>query len=131
MSELKVLIGDQFAFASDTIGVSIILQHSQEERSVLHFDTEGYAHWEAINEMAMTKPTLTLPNDVARALLDALTRHYQGASDMHTVRKDLIFERNRVDTLIAALLNGKERDDKLFAALIDTQGQALSLALGE
>lgn len=55
--------------------------------------------------MANTTPTMLLTNDLARALLDALMRHYQGASDMHTVRADLLHERGRVDKLVTAVID--------------------------
>ena len=48
--------------------------------------------------------TIALDDDEARALLDALLRHYQGASDMHTVRSDLLHERARVDKLTEAII---------------------------
>lgn len=104
MSELKVLVNDHFAFASDQVAIAIINQHNQEERSVLHFDADGYPTWIPVTPMAMAKPTFQISNDAARALLDALTRHYQGASDMHTVRGDLLHERGRVDKLIEAVI---------------------------
>ena len=50
---------------------------------------------------------LTAPVMLARPgppLLDALLRHYQGASDMHTVRADLLHERGRVDKLTDAMI---------------------------
>lgn len=104
MSELKVLIGDQFAFGADTIGIAVILQHSHEERSIMRIDKAGFTHWEAIEQGVATTPTVTVSNDIGRALLDTLTRHYQGASDMHTVRSDLLHERGRVDKLIEAVI---------------------------
>lgn len=103
MSELKVLVGDGFMFASDQIQIAVILQHNQDERSVLHMTEEGYPTWDHVEPMAVTRPTFTVSNDVGRALLDALTRHYQGASDMHTVRADLLHERGRVDKLLTAV----------------------------
>lgn len=105
LTELKVLISDSFAFASDQIAIAIVLQHNHEERSIMHVDREGFNHFEAVEPATTTKPTLLLPNDVGRALLDALMRHYQGASDMHTVRADLLHERGRVDRLITAVVD--------------------------
>lgn len=108
MSELKVLVSEQMMFASDRIAIAVILQHNQDERSILHFTEEGFDRWDQINGFITQDghgPTLSLTNDVARALLDALTRHYQGASDMHTVRADLLHERGRVDRLITAVID--------------------------
>lgn len=120
MSELKVLVNDSFAFASDQVAIAIVLQHNQEERSVMHVAEEGYTRWDPVEPLHLggpgTTPTLTLSNDAARALLDALMRHYQGASDMHTVRADLLHERGRVD--------------KLMTAIIDLADKGLDSALG-
>lgn len=120
MSELKVLVNDNFAFASDHVAIAIVLQHNQDERSVMHFSEEGYARWDPVEPFHLggqgTTPTFTIPNGTARALLDALMRHYQGASDMHTVRSDLLHERGRVDRLITAV--------------VDLSDKALDSALG-
>jgi len=106
LSELKVLINDSFAFASDQIAIAVVLKHSHEERMILQVNQEGsYTYWENVDPIAQTKPTITLANDVARALLDALLRHYQGSEDMHTVRADLLHERGRVDKMITALID--------------------------
>ncbi|MEV4672721.1 hypothetical protein AB0K34_13785 [Actinomadura sp. NPDC049382] len=48
-------------------------------------------------------PTLQLGDSEARALLEALARHYGGASDTRTLRADLDYERRRVDELIAVM----------------------------
>lgn len=83
----------------------------------MHIDRDGFTHFDPVEDtMAVQKPTLTLSNDAARALLDALTRHYQGASDMHTVRADLLHERGRVD--------------KLMTAVIDLADKSLDASLG-
>lgn len=61
--------------------------------------------WEEITDpAAAVEPTIVLESDAARSLLDALLRHYQGASDMHTVRADLLHERGRVDKLTDAVI---------------------------
>jgi hypothetical protein len=52
-------------------------------------------------------PTITIPDDVARALLDALSAHYGGTGDTRALRRDYDAERARVDRLIAALTGGK------------------------
>lgn len=53
-----------------------------------------------------TPPTLRLPEDMARALLDALSRHFGGSTDVQTLRGDYLAERKRVDTFIAHLTKG-------------------------
>jgi hypothetical protein len=105
LSELRVLVSDSFAFASDQVAIAIVLRHNHEERSIMQITTDGYTVWETVEPAATTKPTIVLANDAARALLDALLRHYQGASDMHTVRADLLHERGRVDKLVNAVID--------------------------
>jgi hypothetical protein len=64
------------------------------------------ARWEPF-EPGTTSPTITIPDDVARALLDALAAHYGGTGDTRQLRRDYDDERKRVDRLIAAL-TGRE-----------------------
>jgi hypothetical protein len=58
-------------------------------------------------------PSLTLSDDMARALLDALAAHYRRATDTGTLRADYEHERRRVDTLTNALV--KAHADQLTA----------------
>jgi len=53
--------------------------------------------------MVVTKPTLTLTDDMARALMEELTRHYHGADDSRALRRDYDAERKRVDDLTGHL----------------------------
>ena len=53
---------------------------------------------------AMSEPVIRLPEDAARALCDALVAHFDGASDIRTVRAELDQEKRRVDTLIDQLV---------------------------
>ena len=50
-----------------------------------------------------TPPTIRLPEPAARALLDKLMQHFQGASDLQTIRGDLLHERDRRDKLEDAM----------------------------
>jgi hypothetical protein len=50
-----------------------------------------------------TTPTVRLPESAARALLDQLLQYFQGATDLHTVRSDLLHEREQRDKLTAAI----------------------------
>lgn len=52
---------------------------------------------------AQQEPSLRLPEDIARALLDALARHFGGVSDVQTLRQDYLAERARVDKMIGHL----------------------------
>lgn len=49
------------------------------------------------------EPTLRIGDSEARALLEALTRHYGGADDMRALRRDYDAERKRVDMLTMEL----------------------------
>lgn len=48
-------------------------------------------------------PTLQIGDNEARALLEALTRHYGGADDVRALRRDYDAERKRVDQLTTSL----------------------------
>lgn len=70
--------------------------------TILRF-SEGsrYPAWEQIEDpSAQIEPTFHLGHEEARALLDALAEHYQGASDMRLLRQDRDHERGRVDRLL-------------------------------
>lgn len=75
---------------------------------VLYMDETGTYHWEEHAEAANdVKPTLVLPADSGRALLQALVEHYQGAEDTRALRRDYDAERKRVDvqgTLIGEIV---------------------------
>jgi hypothetical protein len=49
--------------------------------------------------------TLRMPIDMARALHEALSRHFGGVQDAQTLRKDYEAERQRVDRLIEHMAN--------------------------
>lgn len=69
--------------------------------SILRFDADQLRGWEQIEDPAgQIQPTLTLGHEEARALLDALAEHYQGASDTQLLRQDRDHERGRVDKLL-------------------------------
>jgi hypothetical protein len=53
------------------------------------------------------KPTIQLRENEARALLAELLRHFQGGDDTRQLRKDYEAERARVDTFIAAVVDGR------------------------
>lgn len=61
------------------------------------------ARWQPVDPDATSPPTITIPDEVARALLDALSAHYGGTGDTRALRRDYDAERARVDRLITAL----------------------------
>jgi hypothetical protein len=76
----------------------VIADHQDEGRIlVMHLDENGGVRWDEHERATEPKPTLTLPMDTGRALLDALTRHYQGVEDTRQLRHDYERERSRVD----------------------------------
>jgi len=90
-------------------GISIAIRNKREIGGGYLLATEikgGRIHWEFITDNDIREqrpPTLHLEEDVARALLDALMRHYQGSGDLRTTRADLLHERGRVDNLIGTV----------------------------
>lgn len=68
-----------------------ILRHTDH----LHFPWEDLDPDSANVEI---EPTITLRDDAARALADALVRQFQGTEDTRALRRDYDAERQRVDT---------------------------------
>lgn len=91
-------------FMGDAIEVFIV-DHRDDSRRLMHYTHENNAlHWEEIGveanyaaDEAHHKPTVVLPYDSGRALLEALVHHYQGAEDTRALRRDYDAERKRVD----------------------------------
>ena len=71
-------------------------------RAILHMD-DSMMRWtelgppDSVVPDGVLAPTFSLPFDSGRALLEALTRHYNGAEDTRALRKDYDAERKRVD----------------------------------
>ncbi len=99
-SPIRAQISDSFIL--DGIAVRISLHTSWGDVKILKFREDGSVIFETYEVGTLADPgvTFALQNEYARALLDALLRYYQGASDMHTIRADLLHERGRVDNLI-------------------------------
>lgn len=98
---IEVRVSDDFMM--DGVAIHVSMKREGDARRILRLHDDGQ-EWEAVEPMTAVEPTLKLQGDAARALLDALLRHYQGASDMHTVRSDLLHERGRVDKLTSGIL---------------------------
>lgn len=97
-----VRVSDQMQV--DGIAVYVLMKHEGEVTKIMHIDEQGFMSWHPVETNAVSSPTLILQNDIGRATLEALMRHYEGASDMHTVRSDLLHERGRVDKMIDHLI---------------------------
>ena len=75
-----------------------VLRIVGKEDGVHHF------HWQLIEPGTHVEPTLQLPGDMARAVLDGLSRHFQGTDDARALRRDYEHERGRSDKLTDALI---------------------------
>lgn len=86
-------------------GIAIHIGYRADHASywVKHFAADGTSSMSKIEATQNADPSLRLNNEEARALLDALLRHYQGSGDYHTLREDYLHERRRVDALIASI----------------------------
>ena len=79
-------------------------------RRIMRHADQHHFPWEDIDDSVVgleVEPTFTLQEDVARALVDALVRHFQGAEDTRRLRQDYD----------AALRRGDEKD-KLIADVL-------------
>jgi hypothetical protein len=114
---IKVYIGNAELFAMDQAPIFITMEwagdlNTPPSRRVLHYhppapgedqNATWFTSWDEVEPDGAASPTILLSEEAARALLDALVRRYEGASDMHTVRSDLLHERGRVDKLTEAV----------------------------
>lgn len=87
---------------SDCLDV-FVLREADYGRFVLHTEDSNTFRWDelppptAALSDSMLEPTVVLPFDSGRALLQALIEHYQGAEDTRALRRDYDNERKRVD----------------------------------
>lgn len=107
---IRALVGDDPA----CFGIRIALVNEPDEgahgpREVLRIvgDENGVHHfsWRPVEPYEAFEPTMQVPSEFGRALLDGLQRFYQGADDTRALRKDYDAERARVDKLIGALID--------------------------
>lgn len=95
-------------FGTGGIDVWVVDKGAPDRRTLLRQDGQ----WEIVTDLAGTQltalPSLRLPEDVGRPLLDALVRFYDGGEDTRNLRRDYDAERARVDRLIAALIPGSK-----------------------
>jgi hypothetical protein len=99
-------------FAVDGIDVYLVFE-GRGVRQFLRRDGSIYQITQDNEGVRIDEPTFTLNQDAARALLDKLTQHFQGASDLHTVRGDLLHERGRVDRLLDTISQLASRPQEL------------------
>lgn len=81
-------------FAVDGIDIFVVFDHGE----LRHLLNKDGSQTRVLDGEALS-PTITLHESAARSLLDQLLQHFQGATDLHTVRADLLHERDRRDRL--------------------------------
>jgi hypothetical protein len=89
----------------DSIRVFVI-NKTDHGRMLLRLHDDQSLEWLELAEAAVNDPiapTIELPGEVGRAVLDSLTRYYHGAEDTRALRRDYDAERKRNDTLVKAL----------------------------
>lgn len=73
----------------DGIKVFVVRRHAHDDQRILRNTGEtGFTSWEHLEPNVDVAPTFTLDGETGRALADALVRHYQGAEDMRSLRRD-------------------------------------------
>lgn len=86
-SELRVHITE--GYFGDGIKVFVVRHLAHDDQQILRNTQDaGFTSWEHLEPNTDVDPTLTLNGEVGRALADALLRHYQGAEDMRSLRRD-------------------------------------------
>lgn len=93
-----------------TVGIAIVNHHGEDgtvPASILRRSPDSArCDWEFVEDHNTTiDPLFELDDASARALLDALTRHYAGAEDTRALRRDYDAERKRVDKLTGAVID--------------------------
>jgi hypothetical protein len=107
-TKIRVRVTSEFQL--DGIKVYMGIRWDADSFSMLHFQEHGHQIMERIDPRVESAPSMAMSDEFGRALLDALLRYYQGASDMHTLRADYLHERGRVDKLIATLSDIAEQE---------------------
>jgi len=70
-------------------------------------DGNTFPVWESVEPVTNVEPSMRLPDDVAKALLEGLLDHYRGGHDARQLRADYDAERKRVDKMLDNLLGGR------------------------
>ena len=94
-------------YISQGITVNIIRRNGDRTDMLMDLGTvDTFPIWRTIEPATQAPPGLRIPDDVAKALLDALLDHYRGGHDARQLRKDYDAERARVDIFIKHLTKG-------------------------
>lgn len=87
-------------FMADGVAIYLGRKGNGILETVLPLQVEIRSEVQGDHSATVMEPSLRLPEDLARALLDALAAHFGGVSDTQTLRKDYLAERARVDRMI-------------------------------
>jgi hypothetical protein len=109
---VRVLIGHS-TFAPDSLHVRLVLKYGPEDSKIAKIGEHGFINWTPIDGITDPGVTFSIPDEFGRELLEQLLRHYQGASDMHTVRSDMLHERMRVDKLMSVIMDLAARPQEI------------------
>jgi hypothetical protein len=99
LTEFGVAIRIAQQYGEDCAPVQILHLKRADDGTV----SADWSGWTEHRPGEMVAPTLVLSDEIARPLLDALSRYYNGAEDSRALRRDYDGERKRVDTLIGHL----------------------------
>lgn len=91
---------------SNTVGRGVDILVSPLPGRILAWEVTNKPYDEAV--MASQDETLNLPDDVARALYEALHRHYGGTPDAAFLKERLDIETNRTSVLLQLLVNQQQ-----------------------
>jgi hypothetical protein len=106
------------AIQSDVMADGVRIGILQRGEPALHpmigrVSEQGHIAFEYIGPADQPAPTLVLQDDIARALMDELIRHYHGSGDTLALRRDYDHERQRYDKAVAALIELAARPQQL------------------
>jgi hypothetical protein len=91
-------------FIGQGIAVNVIRRNGDRIDVLMVLGTvDTFPIWRTLEPATQAPPGLRIPDDVAKALLDALLDHYRGGHDARELRKDYDAERARVDIFIKHL----------------------------
>lgn len=106
---IRAHVHDGWSVSPDSVMVSIVMhppEGSFDTRPrILRLGDAFTTAWDEIPaDGTVTEPTMRIDHQSARALLDALARHYDGAEDTRALRRDYDAERKRNDKLTDAII---------------------------
>lgn len=102
---MKALVRVEDDWMRDKVAV-LLAEADERWIEVFDFDAVTVTRRERDAREVSDAEPLRLSHDMARALYEALAKHFGGAPETATLRKDYEAERARVDTFIGHLTGG-------------------------